>query len=392
MSAPKPPTTIAFVDHAAQIGGAEKSLLELAAHLDRARFEPVLLHQPGAAWVPEEAGGLRFLPAVPRSSLYEDRRSELGGGVLSNLRRALKAGWLARGLAGELTRLRPALVHTNSTKMHLIGGAAARLRRLPVVWHMRDLLTDAGARRWLERAVQRIGPEVIAISAAVAGQFEGLPCRVHLIPNGIPLERFQPGPPPPGLREELDLPADAPLACVVGRLTPWKGHQVLLRAWAQVIERLPEARLLVVGEVAFWDASYEQELRDLATALRVSDHVLWLGFRDDVADLLRLSDLLVLPSVDEPFGRVIIEAMAAQRPVVATASGGVPEIVADGETGLLVPPQEHEPLAEAVATVLQDGSLAARLGAAGRRRATERFDVRRVAAQVGALYADLLGL
>lgn len=384
--------TIAFVDHAAQIGGAEKSLLELAAHLDRARFEPVILHQPGAEWVPEDPGGLRFSPGVPASSLYDERRSDLSAGLMGNVRRAIRAATIVRGLRRELRVLRPALVHTNSTKMHLIAGAAARLQRLPVVWHMRDLLTEPGARGWLARAVRRIRPEVIAISEAVAGQFDGLPCRVHLIPNGIPLERFAPGPPPERLREELRLPDDAPLACVVGRLTPWKGHQALLRAWAQVIERLPEARLLVVGEVAFWDEAYEQELRDLATALKVGDRVLWLGFRDDVADLLRLSDLLVLPSVDEPFGRVIIEAMATQRPVVATASGGVPEIVVEGQTGLLVPPHEHEPLAEAIVSVLSDPALAARMGAAGRQRALERFDVRRVAAQVEALYAELLGL
>lgn len=386
------PTTIAFVDHAAQIGGAEKSLLELTAYLDRARFQPVILHQPGAEWVPDDPTGLRFVPGVPPSSLYDERRSELSSGLRGNLMRALRAAAIVRGLRRELGALRPALVHSNTTKMHLIAGAAARLRRLPVVWHMRDLLTESAARGWLARAVRRIRPEVIAISEAVAGQFAGLPCRVHLIPNGIPLERFAPGPPPENLREELGLPPGAPLACVVGRLTPWKGHQALLRAWMQVIEALPEARLLVVGEVAFWDAAYEQELRDLATALKVGDRVLWLGFRDDVADLLRLSDLLVLPSVDEPFGRVIIEAMAVERPVVATASGGVPEIVVEGETGLLVPPHEHGPLAEAIVAVLGDPASAASMGVAGRKRALERFDVRRVASQVEGLYSELLGM
>lgn len=386
------PITIAFVDHAAQIGGAEKSLLELVAHLDRARFAPVILHQAGAEWVPSDPRELRFLPAVPPSTLYDQRRSELSPTLVGNLRRTWQATRIVARLTRELGRLRPALVHTNSTKMHLIAGTAARLRRLPVIWHMRDLLSEPGARQWLARAVRRIRPEVIAISAAVAAQFEGLPCRVHLIPNGIPLDRFAPGPPPPGLRAALGLPPGAPLACVVGRLTPWKGHQVLLRAWADVCDRLPEARLLVVGEVAFWDQSYEQELRELTSSLKLQDHVLWLGFRDDVPDLLRLCDLLVLPSVDEPFGRVLIEAMAAQRPVVATASGGVPEIVVDGETGLLVPPGEPGPLAEALLTVLNDAALAARLGAAGRRRALERFDVRRVAAQVQALYDQVLGL
>jgi len=287
--------TIAYVDHAKQTGGAEKSLVELISHLDRERFEPVVLHRAGATWAEEarQAGG-RLSPTVPETVLYEERRTDLGGGPLSGISRLARAVAPVRAIAGELRALRPALVHTNSTKMHLLAGAAARLRRLPVVWHMRDLMTEAGARGWLKRTVKIVRPRVIAISEAVGGQFEGMPCQVHLIPNGVPLERFAPGPPPEGLREQLRLEPGAPVACIVGRLTPWKGHQVLLRAWERVVERIPEARLLVVGEVAFWDESYEQELQDLAAAMHLDDYVRWLGFRDDVPDLLRLSDLLVL--------------------------------------------------------------------------------------------------
>jgi len=256
---------------------------------------------------------------------------------------------------------------------------------------MRDLLTEPGARGWLRRAVRMVRPHVIAISQAVAAQFEGMSCPVHLVPNGIPLARFEPAPPPEGLRRELGLGPRAPVACVVGRLTPWKGHQVLLRAWRRVIERVPEARLLIVGEVAFWEDSYEQELKDLAAAMKLDRHVRWLGFREDVPDLLRASDLLVLPSVDEPFGRALIEAMAAELPVVATRSGGVPEIVVDGDTGLLVPPGDPEALGEAIAELLGEPERARELGRAGRRRALEKFDVRRVAQQVGRIYQEILG-
>ncbi len=383
--------TIAYVDHAKQIGGAEMSLVELIAHLDRERFDPVVLHRPDAAWAEDaQRAGARIRATVPDSELYDEKRGDLGGGMLSGLRRLVRASGPVRALRRELRAVAPDLVHTNSTKMHLMAGAAARLSGLPVIWHMRDLLTEPGARSWLHRAARRVRPEVIAISEAVAAQFEGLPCRVHLIPNGIPLERFAPGPPPPGLREEVGVEPGAPVACVVGRLTPWKGHQVLLRAWVKVAERIPEARLLIVGEVAFWEESYEQELRDLASGLRLDEYVRWLGFREDVPDLLRLSDLLVLPSIDEPFGRVMIEAMGTELPVVATNSGGVPEIVVDGQTGLLVPPGEAEPLGEAVAELLMHPARAQEMGAAGRRRALEKFDVRRVAEQVGRVYEEIM--
>ncbi len=383
---------IAYVDHAAQVGGAEKSLVELVAHLDRERFEPVILHVPDAEWLRYAKGcGARLRPGIPRSSLYDARRGELSDGPGGGPRLLLGAVGPVAGLYRELGAVRPAIVHTNSTKMHLLAGAAARLRRRPVVWHMRDLLTEPGARRWLRRAIGTVRPEVIAISEAVAGQFEGPGCRVHVVPNGIPLDRFEPGPPPPGLSDELSIPDGAPIACVVGRLTPWKGHQALLRAWPGVRARLPDARLLVVGEVAFWEDSYGDDLRALAADLGIEGSVHWLGFREDVADLLRLSDLLVLPSTDEPFGRVVIEAMAVGRPVVATGSGGIPEIVADGETGLLVPPGPPEPLAEASVAVLGDRARATAMGEAGRRRALERFDVRRVARQVGEIYDAILG-
>lgn len=383
--------TIVYVDHADQVGGAEKSLVELIAHLDPERYDPVILHLPGAQWLRYAEGlDVRLRPAIPRSTLYATRRDELSGGPGEALRGLHEALGPVGALHREFGALRPALVHTNSTKMHLLAGAAARARRLPVVWHMRDRLAEPGALAWLRRAVRLVRPHVIAISEAVAAQFEGMPCPVRVIPNGIPLERFEPGPPPPGLRAELELPDGVPLACVVARLTPWKGHQALLRAWPAVRARVPEARLLVVGEVAFWEESYGDELRALAAELGVADSVHWLGFREDVADLLRLSDLLVLPSIDEPFGRVLIEGMAVGLPVVATAGGGVPEIVVDGETGLLAPPGDPAPLGNAIATLLGDPRRARAMGAAGRVRALERFDVRRVARQVQDLYDELL--
>ncbi|MEA3400965.1 MAG: glycosyltransferase family 4 protein [Armatimonadota bacterium] len=383
--------TVAYVDHAAQVGGAERSLVELVTHLDRERFDPLIMHVPDAQWLDEaRASGARLVAAVPQSDLYDAKRDELDAGPISSIRRLAGAIRPVGRLFRALGRERPDIVHTNSTKMHLLGGMAARLRGLPVVWHMRDLLTEKGARRWLERGVRRVRPEVIAISEAVAGQFEGLPCRVHVVPNGIPLERFAPGPPPEGLREELGLGA-GPVVTVVGRLTPWKGHQVLLRAWPQVAERVPGGRLLIVGEVAFWEDSYQDELHALAQELGVGGSVRWAGFREDVPDLLRLSDLLVLPSIGEPFGRVVIEGMAAALPVVATASGGVPEIVVEGETGLLVPPGEHEPLAEAIVALLEDPARAEAMGQAGHRRALAHFDVRRVAREVAEVYEHVLG-
>lgn len=383
--------TIAYVDHAAEVGGAEKSLCELIAHLDRERFAPVIMHLPDAEWLKYARDiGAELRPSIPPSDLYDAKRTDLGGGPLAGARRLVEAMPPLTTLWSELGAVGPSIVHTNSTKMHLMAGSAARLRRLPVIWHMRDLMTDPGAQGWLRRAVEMIHPEVIAISEAVAGQFDGMPCNVRVVPNGIPIDRFTPGPAPEGLREDLGLPEGVSVACVVGRLTPWKGHRTLLRAWPEVTARIPDAHLLVVGEVAFWEDGYDEQLRALADDLGVADRVVWAGFREDVPDVLRLADLLILASTDEPFGRVVIEGMAAGLPVVATASGGVPEIVVEGETGLLVPPEEPSPMGEAIAQVLSDPPLARAMGEVGRERAVERFDVRRVARQVGEIYDEML--
>ena len=272
--------TVAYVDHAEQVGGAEKSLVELIAHLDRARFDPAILHVPDAQWLRyAENLRVRLRPALPRSTLYATRRDELSGGPGEALWRLGEALRPMRALYREFGALRPALVHTNSTKMHLLAGVAARARRRPVVWHMRDRLTEPGALAWLRRAVRMVRPHVIAISEAVAAQFEGMPCPVRVIPNGIPLERFEPGPPPPGSARGAGLPDGAPVVCVVARLTPLEGHQMLLRAWPAVCARVPEARLLVVGEVRSGRRATATTARAGRGAGRVDSDAVWLGVR-----------------------------------------------------------------------------------------------------------------
>ena len=214
---------------------------------------------------------------------------------------------------------------------------------------------------------------------------------VAVIHNGIPLERFSPGEPPPGMRQALGIGEDDPVVIIVSRLTPWKGHRTLLEAVAQLRDKWPHLVLLVAGEVAFWDPRYEGDLKRYSSSLGLDSAVRWLGDRNDVPQLLRLADVFCLPSKQEPFGRAIVEAMAVGKPVVACRSGGVPEVVVAGETGLLVPDGAPEELAEALATLLADRELGRRLGEAGRVRAGALFASERVAEQVQAVYDVMLG-
>ncbi len=272
----------------------------------------------------------------------------------------------------------------------MLAGIAARLAGLPVVWHMRDIVLEPGARAVLRAAARFCRPRVIAISNAVAACARQITDDVVVIYNGVELDCFSPGLPPAHLREELQIGPQDPVITIVARLTFWKGHRPLLRAMPRVLERFPAAKLLVVGSPAFWHEDFADELKDLAQSLGISHAVRFLGHRTDVPEILRLTDVFALPSQNEPFGRAIVEAMAVGVPVVAGRSGGVPEVCPDGVCGLLVDPDDPAEIADAIIQILSNPELARRLGEAGRRRAMELFDARAVARQVAELYERIL--
>ncbi|HKB26083.1 MAG TPA: glycosyltransferase family 4 protein, partial [Methylomirabilota bacterium] len=365
---PAPPTPLVIVsNHAEIVGGGEESLLGLLGALDRARWTPAVV--------------------VPAEGAVAARARALGGAVhvipLPSLRRPGPA--LARSV-GALRRLvtatAAALVHANGSRAMAYGGVAARLAHRPVIWHVRIGERDP----LLDRALGWLADRVIVISHAVARRFpRALARKVRVVPNGADLERFAPRPPSARLRAALGIPDGTPAVVSVGRFVALKGYGHLLDAAAALDAERPGVHWILVG-----DGELRADLEARARSLGLAARVHFTGWRDDIPDLMALGDLLVLPSLAEPFGRVLIEAMAMARAVVATSAGGVPEIVVHGETGLLVPPADPRALAAAVRELLDDPARAARLGAAGRRRAQAEFGLARHAAAVGALYDELL--
>lgn len=363
------PPGLLFVDHASGLGGAEHSLLALLAALDRSRFRPVLATVPGP--LAEAARALDMPVATLRLDRLRGRRLwplPLARGVL--------------GLLALVRRERVALLHANVLRAALYTAPAARLARRPWVWHVRDILTDAPSTRRLCREAAA----VVAISRAVAG---ALPCpeRARVIFNPV-----APGAARLRDRAALGLPA-GPLVASVGRLRAWKGHGRFLEAAARV--RDPQARFLVLGGRVFREdetaPDLEGELRRQAERLGIAGRVTFTGQRGDLADIWPHLTLLVHCAEAEPFGRVVAEAQASGLPVVAFRDGGVPEIVADGATGLLVAPGDLDALAAAVDRLLADPELGRRLGAAGRERARRLFDPAAQTRAVEAVYAELLG-
>jgi len=385
------PARIVYVDHATDIGGAEKSLLDILARLDRARFEPTLLCSQDAEWLePEPPAGVVVERVFAPGGVLGRKRDQLSGGLFASKRDLAAATKPVIDLWLRFRRLGPDIVHTNTLKTHLLAGAAAHQARRRLVWHLRDILPEGDALRWLLRAARVFRPRIIAISEAVKRSLRGAYEDVRVIYNGTDLSSFRPAENRDAIRQSLGLGPEEIAICIVGRLTPWKGHRELLRAFSRVAGEQPHVRLLVVGEIAFWEDTYEAELGKLSAALGIATRVSWLGFRRDVPDILGAADIFALPSHDEPFGRAIVEAMACETPVVATQSGGVPEIVVDGETGLLVSVGDEEELAAALRRLVSSAELRRGMGRSARARALSLFDVTRTVSQVEALYGEML--
>jgi glycosyltransferase involved in cell wall biosynthesis len=215
---------------------------------------------------------------------------------------------------------------------------------------------------------------------------------VTVIHNGIEVDQFDPAMDGAPFRRRHGIPLDAPLVGTVGRLRPWKGQDRFLRVLARVRENVPDAWGVVVGGTPFGvEDDYPQQLRRLTDELGLTGRVVFTGHLDDVRLALAAMDVFVHAGDPEPFGLVNLEAMAMGKPVVAFAHGALPEIVADGETGLLVPPGDEAALAEGVVALLQDHGRRAAMGQAGRRRVQTCFTARRVATEVAQVYERILG-
>jgi glycosyltransferase involved in cell wall biosynthesis len=219
---------------------------------------------------------------------------------------------------------------------------------------------------------------------------------VHTILNGIDLTGWDPqkaGQDGEGIRREFGIPPNAPLLASVSRLFAQKGQAELLRALARVLVKQPETRLLIVGADALevHGGSFTRELKVLADELGVTDRVIFTGPRADIPRIMAACDVFTLPSHEEPFGLVFLEAMAMERPVVSLSNGGTPEVVEHGRSGLLSPANDIEALAENILTLIANPDLRARFGAYGRARVLEAFTAERMARDAGRAYESLVG-
>lgn len=359
-----PPTPLLFCSHVVEWGGAETVLADLLAGLDRERFAPHLAC-PGDGPLPARARQL----AVPVHHL------PIGGG--SALAKAASIPRAAASLRALARSTGARLLYANT----MIAGYAAVLAQrpdLPCLWHLHIVTTARVARLALRRAAAVVTPS--RAGAAAVGPELAASSRLQVVPNGV-AERFFTAR-GQGLRASLGLPEPTPLVGIVGRLDPDKGHEVLLRAFAEltpVPREGPAPHLVVVGSEAFAGAlarvrGFGERLAALARDLRIAERVHFVGHRDDVAEVGSQLDVVAVPSQAlESAPRAVAEAQAAGRAVVGSAIGGIPELITDGHDGLLVPPGDVGSLARALQQLLGDPELRRRLGGAGRLRAERQY-------------------
>ena len=298
------------------------------------------------------------------------------------------------------------LIHTNSLKSDIYGGLAGRLARIPVIWHIRDHINAkylpkraAICFAWLARHLPQA---IIANSESTlhclratrsqrstvvySGVMQTQSSRNMIVHDGISNTFLTDAPASEHTNREA-----TPIVSLVGRIAPWKGQDIFIHAAAEVLQSVPNVKFRIIGSPLFGENDYEASLQRMSHELGIADHIKFLGFREDIPALLEETDLLVHASVlGEPFGQVVIEGMAAGKPVIATDGGALPEIVVPGETGILVPMGDAPAMARAIQDILNDKARAQRMGAAGQRRVQERFTIHHTAQKVEVLYANML--
>jgi glycosyltransferase involved in cell wall biosynthesis len=380
---------VLIVEEGEGLWGAQRYLLRLAPLLQERGVDQVLAapadSATAAAW---RAAGRRHevLPAPLDRSV----RGE-GGGISPALavREVGRTAALSRKTAAIARRVGADVVHANSHWSHLEGVAAGRLARLPVVLHLHEE-NEADMIGRLRGLAVLAADASIAVSGAVARSLGGRAARrATVIRNGIDADALRPEPPKPSLRAQLTGgDPEAPVLLSLSRLDPRKGVDQLIRAVAALPEDLSRTRLAIAGASSV-EPEHGAHLHALAAEL-LGDRALFLGARDDVPDLLRAADALVLASSLEGLPLSVLEAQSCGTPVVAYPTAGIPEIVTDGQTGLLAAAGDPDDLARRLTELLRDGDLRAGLSARGRARVLAESTLQGQADQQVALLEDII--
>ena len=378
---------VLFYNHTGEVSGAERMLLLILAHLDRSAFEPAVVCPHGPLEKMARDLGVRVETVPTLAARFTWRPDQLARYCKSFLQ-------IIRQIRRRVSELKPDLIHANSIRSGLAATAATLGMGTRVVWHLHDILP----RHPLSSAIRLVAlcsnrTRMIAVSEAVARNFGGrfadlMKSRRSVILNAIDLDKFQRDQSTGhAIRKELGLDKDDLVFGIIGQLTPRKGQLELIKAFARA--GVPRSTLLIVGAAIFnRDREYALRLEQAAASCGVSERVRMLGSRDDIGAVMQSLDLLIMNSTAEPFGLVIVEAMACGTPVLAASVDGIPEIIAHDKNGWLVPSRDEPALAAAIVQLSRDSDLRRRLAQQGSQD-VRKFNADRYLAELQGFYRAL---
>jgi glycosyltransferase involved in cell wall biosynthesis len=349
---------------AGMVGGGQWSLYYLIKNLNMDIFRPIVL-----------------CPA--EGELAELMRSAGAEVVCFDMGRIRHLNpFVIKRLISLIKQRKIALVHTDSTTETLYAGIAARVMQIPLIWHIR--VSDNA---WfLDRILSLLSTRLILVADAIKKRFSWL-CgskKMSVIYNGIDLKEFDSFRIASSIREEFNISQSETLLACIGRLEPGKGQRYLIRA----MEKVNHAKLILLGR---GDNEYTKKLEKFCKRFNVFDRVIFTGHRTDIPSVLRDIDIVIFPTIkSEGFPRVILETMAAAKPVIATDVGGNKEAVINGSTGYIVPPKDSIALGIKIKELMANTKKREQMGNSGRKRVEEMFPIERNIQEIEKLYCEVL--
>ena len=360
------------ITHDLRIGGLQKLILDICSHINKTIFEISVccLRDKGELAPQIEKNGIKVYRIPPRPNNKTDYFSFL---KLYNL------------LKGKQIDI----LHTHNTHPFMDGTVAGKMADIPVIIHTDHARQFPDKRRYMlaERILSHFVDKVVAVSESVKQDliyYEKINSKkITVIWNGIDPEKFNCKINKKEKKKELDVENCYPILGFSGRLTKQKGISYLLNAMPKIINEFPKAILLIAGY-----GEHEEKFKQETIQLGINKHVKFLGPRLDIPEILAILDIYVLPSIWEGMPLVILEAMAAKKPIVATKVGGIPEAVIHNHSGLLVPPKDPEALANAILKILKNSNLAASLAENAYNRFLKHFTIKKMVSRYEQLYLN----
>ena len=375
--------------------GADIGLLHAIATLDSSRYFPIVIlpsDMPAEGMLSAELDRLGVEYHIAPLGIL--RRKYLTPRALIPLAIEL---WKGIAYVRRTARARGVSMVYVNTIVAVAGPIGGKLAGVPVLWHIREILAMPRPVRWtLHRVLSICADRIVCISKAVRDSLlkeaPGLAGKSVVVYNAVSVAENNGIGSQIGLREELGVPPDAPLVGTVGRITHWKGQEILAEAAGLLLEAHPDAHFVAVGSYFADESHYLRKLEALIASLGLEGRFHIADYRSNVTDVYRTLDIFVLPSrKPEPFGRVTVEAMTQGRPVIATNHGGSCELIENGITGVLVPPSDPKALAAAIEGLLADPDLRKKMGDAAAVFAQEHFTLAVHGAQMRKIINELVG-